>query len=37
MINAQIVLLEKLDEGFKSDIEEGWVSSEEVLKHFKNR
>lgn len=37
LLRAQLTLLCELNEGHKSGEEEGWISSEDVLKHFENR
>ncbi len=37
LLKAELTLLCELNEGHKSGVEEGWVSSIDMLKHFENR
>ena len=37
LIKARLTLLKELYKGHKSGEEEGWVSSEDVKKHFENK
>lgn len=37
ILQAQLLLLQALEEGRKSGEEEGWISAEDVRKHFAAR
>lgn len=37
LIEAYITLLNELQQGHKSGEEEGWISSEDIKKHFENK